>query len=274
MLGKPIRATALAAFGLLSLHAAGSLTLNADGLTVYDTVNNLTWLADFDLPATNRFGMPVCSSSSPQPCINANGSMNYQAAAAWVTAMNAANYLGHSNWQLPTTPAVDRGCTKTGPNGDSFGYGCLASAFGSMYYTGLGISAPNTAVPIPANNVGPFGNVQPYLYWTQTSQGSSGNSTFSFDTGWQGANTLTHVMYVWPMIPGKLPGTPVSSGQSLQVNPGGQTVYDPVSNVTWLVNANLAATNGMGLLACQNASTPAVCVNSDGGLNLDSANQF
>jgi hypothetical protein len=29
--------------------------------------------------------------------------MNYNAAAAWVAAMNAANYLGHNNWQLPTT---------------------------------------------------------------------------------------------------------------------------------------------------------------------------
>jgi hypothetical protein len=29
--------------------------------------------------------------------------MNYIAAVAWVAAMNGANYLGHSDWQLPTT---------------------------------------------------------------------------------------------------------------------------------------------------------------------------
>ncbi|HLW76356.1 MAG TPA: hypothetical protein VKS01_05210 [Bryobacteraceae bacterium] len=254
-------------------HGAGTLTLSADGLTIYDSANNITWLADGNLAASNRFGLPVCAGSNSQPCVNASGSMNYPSAAAWVAAMNAASYLGNSDWQVPTTPITDRGCTKVGPNGGSFGYGCTASAFGSLYYNGLRINAPNTAVPIPSNSLGPFNNVQPYLYWSQTSMGSSGNGAFSFDTGWQGANTLTHVMYLWPMIPGKLAGTP-AAGNGLEVNPGGATVYDPQSNVTWVANANLAASNSMGLPPCQSATSPSICVNLDGGLNLDSANQF
>lgn len=252
---------------------AGSI-LSPDGLTVYDTANNITWLANGNFAATDRFGLPLCAGSGSQPCVNASGSMNYASAAAWVSAMNAANYLGHHDWQLPATPAVDPGCTKTGPNGDSFGYGCTASAFGALYYEMLKLEAPNTAVPIPANTVGPFSNLQPYLYWSQTSAGSSGYYTFSFNTGWVGTNTVTHAMYVLPMIPGKLPGTPVASGQALQVNPGGQTVYDPVSNVTWLANANLAASNAFGLPVCQNPTTPAICVTPDGAMNWDSANQF
>jgi hypothetical protein len=121
---------------------------------------------------------------------------------------------------------------------------------------------------------GPFINLQPYLYWTQSSQGSSGYSTFSFDTGWMGANTITHVMYLLPLIEGKLPNTPAPSGQGLQLNPGGQTVYDPVSGVTWLANANIAATMSFGLPPCQNSITPDVCINADGAMNFDSAIQF
>jgi len=265
--------TVLSVCWLLSSIAAAAALLSPDGQTVYDSGNKITWLADSNLPASNRFTLPLCI-AGVQPCVNANGSMNYASAAAWVAAMNAANYLGHSNWQLPTSPSVDRGCSKTGSNGNSFGYGCSAGALGSLYYTTLGLKAPATAVPIPANSAGPFSNLQPYLYWSGTNAGSNGNNTFSFDTGWQGANTPTHLIYVWPMIPGRLAGMPASTGQGLQVNPDGQTVYDPVSNVTWLANANIAATNPFGLPACQTATTPVLCVGTDGAMNLDSANQF
>ena len=100
---------ALLACALSTLQAGSALVLSADGLAVYDDVNNVTWLADFNLPASNRFGIPECNGTNVgvQTCINPSGSMNYGAAAAWVAAMNAANYLGHGNWQLPTTPLFD-----------------------------------------------------------------------------------------------------------------------------------------------------------------------
>src|SRR5579863_3975417 len=239
---------------------AATLTLSQDRLTVYDSANNVTWLADANLAASNRFTLPVCTASGAEPCVNASGSMNYAAAAAWVQAMNAANYLGHSNWQLPTTPTNDSGCGRTAPTGGNFGFGCSASGFGSLW-NALGLKAPNTAVPIPANTVGPFSNFQPYLYWSQSvAPPPAGNYTFSFATGWQGANTLPNFLYALPMIPGKLPGTPPATGNGLEVNPGGQTVYDPVTNITWLANANLAATNAFGLPTCTDPATPALCV--------------
>jgi len=258
------------------LAAAPALVLSADGLTVYDTVNNVTWLADANSPASNRFGLPVCSGGpKSQTCINASGSMNYQTAAAWVAAMNASNYLGHNNWQLPTIPLNDKNCGRTGPTGNNFGFGCTAGALDSVYNT-LGLKSPNTAVPIPSNTAGPFSNIQPYLYWSQSNGGSpsAGNATFSFATGWQGANTLPNFLYVWPMIPGKLPGTPPASGTGLQVNPGGQSVYDPQTNVTWVANANLAASNMFGLALCTSPTTPSICVAQDGAMTFSSATQF
>ena len=110
--------------------------------------------------------------------------MSYPTAAAWVAGMNAATYLGHANWQLPTTPLTDGTCGRAGPNGQSFGSGCTKGALASLY-NALGVKAPNTAVPIPTNMGGPFSNLQPYLYWSGSSAASAsqGNATFSFATG-------------------------------------------------------------------------------------------
>ncbi|HJT88220.1 MAG TPA: IPT/TIG domain-containing protein [Bryobacteraceae bacterium] len=268
-----IAAAALAAFLSLPRPAGAALALSPDGLTVYDSANNITWLADFNLPASSQFGLPVCGASAAQPCVNPNGSMRYQSAVAWVAAMNAAQYLGHADWQLPTTPSIDHNCGRTGPNGDSFGFGCTAGALDTVY-NAAGLKSPNTAVPIPNNTVGPFSNFQPYLYWSQSGMGGQGNATFSFATGFQGANTLPNFLYLLPMIPGKLPGTPPAIGNGLQVNPGGQTVYDPATNITWLANANLAASNAFGLPACKGPLTPALCVEPDGAMTWASAVQF
>ena len=47
-----------------------------------------------------------------------------------------------------------------------FGFGCLASALGSLYARTLGKRAPDTAVAIASTTRGSFRNFQPYLYWT------------------------------------------------------------------------------------------------------------
>jgi uncharacterized protein (TIGR03437 family) len=269
-----------ALFALLAFSQPSStLTLSADGATVYDTANSISWLADANLAAGNRFGLPICTTvNSTVPCVNPSGSMNWVGATAWVAAMNAANYLGHSNWQLPTTPLVDKGCGAVGPQKNSFGANCTLGALGSLYYNALSLTFPNTAVPIPNTQVGPFNNLQPYFYWSQSADGGLGQSVFSFGAGSQGGNTADNFQYALPMIqgmiPGKIPGTPAAAGMALQVNPGGQTIYDPIGNVTWLANANLAATNTFGLPACNHPTISSLCVAQDGSMNLASATQF
>jgi hypothetical protein len=272
---------------LAALTFAGSAQLSAqnpfwplvlipNGQTIYDVVNHVTWLTDANLPAQQRFGIPLCGEPMVDPCLNASGLMDYPSATAWVSAMNNANYLGHSNWQLPTTPFMDSSCADKGPPGNSFGSGCNANALGYIYYKALGFRAPNTALPIPPNRVGPFRNFQPDLYWSNSFGGGLPNSIadFNFVSGAQGGSTQTDFLNVLPMIQGKIPGTPPSSGMGLQVNPDGQTIYDPVAGVTWLADANLAATDTLGLPRCQNPTTPTVCVVLDGSMNYASAGQF
>jgi hypothetical protein len=94
-----------------------------------------------------------------------------------------------------------------------------------------------------------------------------GYATFSFNNGFQGANTVPNFIYVLPVIQGKISGTPPAAGAGLEVNPGGQTVYDPVTNVTWLANANSAAANTFGLPLCKSPTSPAICVNQDGAMS-------
>jgi uncharacterized protein (TIGR03437 family) len=258
-----------------SAQADPWLNPSPDGLTVYDAANGISWLADFNLGASNRFGLPICTTtSSTVPCVNPSGSMNWVGATAWVAAMNAANYLGHSDWQLPTTPLMDQFCGAVGPQKNSFGANCQLGALESLYYHALGLTFPNTAVPIPHSHVGPFSNLQPYFYWSQSGDGGLGQSVFSFGAGSKGGNTADNFQYVLPMIPGKIPGTPAASGMGLQVNPGGQSVYDPIGNVTWLADANLAATNSFGLPLCINPNISSICVAQDGSMNLAGASQF
>jgi hypothetical protein len=249
------------------------LALISNGETVYDVVNHVTWLADADLPAQQRFGIPLCDASGAEPCVNPSGSMNYASATAWVAALNAHSYLGHSNWQLPTTPYADPSCVGKAPAGNNFGFGCQANAMGYLYSKALGFHAPNTAVPIPPNRVGPFRNFQPELYWSD-SQNTSNITDFSFATGSQDGGNGDDFLYVLPMIPGKLPGTPPAHGMGLQLNPDGQTVYDPMTIVTWLADANLAASNTFGLPRCQSPTTPANCVAQDGSMRDATARMF
>ena len=273
------------------------------GETVYDSVNNVAWLADFNLaaqivpdemPAPNnfRFGLPWCDVPNPlpaDPCVNKSGTMTYTSAVKWVEGMNKEDYLGHSDWQLPTTPKRESDCTEFGKKAskNSFGFDCDENALGYLYYDALGFTAPNTAVPIPSNTVGPFSNFQPGLYWS----GSQGNGTtgglavFSFANGAQGGSTRSDYLYVLPMIKGELNGLPLPAGSTtLYVNLGGQTVYDPETEVTWLADANLAANwmedsnlgavDTLGLPLCETPAKPSPCVALDGSMDYASAQQF
>ena len=61
----------------------------------YDTVLNITWLANDNLAQTNKFGVSG---------INVNGAMTWDKAIEWIAAMNASGgtgYFGYNNWRLP-----------------------------------------------------------------------------------------------------------------------------------------------------------------------------
>jgi Protein of unknown function (DUF1566) len=177
-------------------RADAALVASRDGLTVYDTVNNVSWLANANLPATQRFGVSG---------INPDGSMSWDTAQAWITAMNAANYLGSSHWRLPTTQLPDASCSQR-PKSAAFGFGCTGSEMGNLFYNELGGVKGSTIELTHSSNYNLFNNFQPYLYWSSTQWTRVANSAFSFSfgNGFQGTNVYVNDMYAMAVCPGKI----------------------------------------------------------------------
>ena len=224
--------------------------------TAHDDVFKVTWLTDANLAAKETFNVAN---------INKSGSMDYQTALKWVEAMNDRHYLGHTDWTLPTSPAIDTSCNSRKDN--YFGYGCKLSAMASLYTNALHLSWPRAVVAISGNRVGPFKNFQPNLYWSAEAaeKNKNGYGTFSFNNGAQGSNVDQNFFYVLPMVPAKQPCPPAGAKGALQLSSDGKTVYDPVTCVTWAADANLAVTEKFNIPAV-NAFNGAVNFSPTGGM--------
>jgi hypothetical protein len=176
--------------------AEASLVASEDGATVYDTVKDVTWLANADLAKSNSFGVRG---------INPDGSMGWTIAQEWIAAMNAANYLGSNHWSLPATQLPDDTCSQM-PKAAAFGYGCVGSQMGQLYYHELGGVKGSTIELQHDTAYGLFNNFQPYLYWSLTLWTRVPNSAFSFSfgNGFQGTNVFVNAMYAMAVAPGKV----------------------------------------------------------------------
>jgi hypothetical protein len=149
------------AFAWLPANAALISTNN--GLTVYDVDRDLTWIANANLAASDTFGLaygislgihPLAETVNPlQGVINANGSMNWPGALIWIDAMNASNYLGYSDWRLPTARS---------PDGGSPGGFENLSDMGHLVYEELDLDNGGNS------NLALFSNLQRASYWTGT----------------------------------------------------------------------------------------------------------
>jgi hypothetical protein len=183
--------------GVLSFAVAeASLVASEDGETVYDTVNDVTWLANANLAQIRSFGVSG---------INPNGSMSWTTAQEWIAAVNAANYLGTSHWSLPATKLPDDTCSQM-PKAAAFGYGCVGSQMGYLYYNELGGVKGSTIQLQHDASYRLFNNLQPYLYWSSTLWTRVPNSAFSFSfgNGFQGTNVFVNAMYAMAVAPGKV----------------------------------------------------------------------
>jgi hypothetical protein len=188
---KPVAPRANFVYSLQSLSPSPSLSPNPDGQTVHDGALNINWLANANLAATTTFGVAG---------INANGTMDYNAALAWIAAMNAADYLGHNNWRLPTSD-----------NAETSDYYRLGSELGELFYTELGSQAGSTIQLTHDAEYGLFSNFQAYHYWTSTAVPNGdgtfktdSHETFAFSNGYRCGNTDPNEMCVIPVFDGNV----------------------------------------------------------------------
>jgi len=233
----------------------GRLIPTAGGQIVYDSTQGVFWLANANLAAD-----PSVRKMMGVSGIDPNGAMDFRSALAWVAALNAYNngagYLGHHNWQLPVTAKTDNSCADTGTHGGSYGPLCQGSALGNLFYIGLKATYPDGILPSFGVAPSPFHNMTLSYYWASTNNGGQGKGgdggqeMFAFANDIQGGTTTNDIeYYVLPMRHGyigdKQPTCPPNS--KIVTYDGGQAVYDCATDETWLVDANLAASNEFGI---------------------------
>ena len=144
-------------------YATDVMYARLNGAAVYDATTNLTWISNGDLALTDTFGVSGIY----------YGSMTWDTAQSWIGAMNAANYLGFNNWQLPTTLQPDPTCSTQLSGGVSDGSDCTGSQIGNLFYNALGgVDSQDIATTHNANyNL--FSNLQCIFdtcqnYWSGT----------------------------------------------------------------------------------------------------------
>jgi hypothetical protein len=219
----------------------GKLPTNPGGQTVYDPVTNVTWLASANLAATNTFGLPPCTSpTSPALCVNPDGAMTLASANQFITNMNSGTgYLGQTNWELPPMAS----CT---------GYNCASASnpLVELFYGPLGLSGGTPVVATPDIAVGPFNNIQPYLYWSceaatiQDTCQSDGPAagfefSFSFGNGFLGTDILANDLYATAYFVGSRNST---SGPEIAEVSKAEGASPIIAPNTWVAiqGANLA----------------------------------
>ncbi|AUB82070.1 DUF1566 domain-containing protein [Candidatus Thiodictyon syntrophicum] len=181
---KPVLpAVLLAALSFTGAAEAG-LFARPGGL-VYDSDQNLTWLADANYAATQY--------SAGGGSAGADGGLfDWADAKAWAEALI---FAGAEGWRLPT---ADPTCA-----GDA----CPTAELGSLFYTGLG---GTYGTPITASHNASFDlflNLGDVLYWTATPDDANPGYAWSFDfyDGSQLAYQDDSLFVAWAVHHGDVP---------------------------------------------------------------------
>ena len=123
---------ALAAALTVATLSAQAALVNRGGGMIYDTVQNITWLADMYYAFTSGYAA-ANSGGLGSNSIQADGRMGWDAAGAWA---NNRVYGGFSDWRLPTLNPLDASCTGGFPVG--LGYNCTGGELSRLFVADLG----------------------------------------------------------------------------------------------------------------------------------------
>ena len=180
--------------------ASAALQPRLGGLAVYDTDLNVTWLANGNLAASNKFGTAG---------MNTNGGMSWRDAQNWIASMNAAKYLGFSAWRLPTTLETDPTCSGSA-------YGCTGSELGHLFYIELGGQSGAALSASHSSNYALFSNLQETgycgRYWSGTTYSVIPDAqawVMTLCNGGQAHVAQTEQHYVLPVLTGDVAASSV-----------------------------------------------------------------
>ena len=213
--------------GLVASGASQAGLIDRGGGLIYDTVLNVTWLADANYAQTSGF--------------DANGLMNWTTATTWAANLSyfdSVRNVTYTDWRLPTvTDTGTSGCNDA-YTGTDCGYN-VDTATGEMahlWYVDFGNLAPvDTSGNVQAgwglvngaaaNDESLFTNIQPF-YWYGTAYAPTPGSIawiFITDLGLQTFGPQAGEFFAWAVRPGDVaaaqgvpePGTLALLGLSL-----------------------------------------------------------
>ncbi len=190
---------------IASVDAA--LLSRLEGLAVYDTDRDITWLADANAGAGSVYddGRNLT-----------DGLMSWEKAKEWTASLTVG---GFTDWRLPTTliPDTSSGCSNPS---DPQASACSGSEIGHLYYTELegGVFAGNA----PANGIQDsgdpdlslFSNIQSAagqggIYWTSTDFSPARAWAFDLNKGSQSGRVKSLHHYAWAVRQGDVNTVPV-----------------------------------------------------------------
>lgn len=138
-------------FSSISLSANATLLSRLNGLAVYDTDSNLTWLADANA------GRGTIYDNDPYDLPTSDGQMTWTNATAWTECLNVG---GFTDWRLPSA---------LNPDGSApcFGY-CDDSELSYLLYVSLGVHHSNSILDGDPASLALFSNIKLGRYGTST----------------------------------------------------------------------------------------------------------
>lgn len=194
-----IKAATLALVAIVySSITHADLVSRLNGLAVYDTDQDITWLADGSFSVNQTYGLTG---------INEFGYMNWDTANLWIDAMNTANHLGVNSWRLPTTVFPDTTCSGTNNAGFTDGFFCSQSEMGHLFY--IEFSAPIGLGGILASNDPDlllFQDLQSHPHWVAEEYVENLDAAwrFNFANGTQIVSLKNNLFTVLPVMTGDI----------------------------------------------------------------------
>jgi len=192
-----------AALSVATLSAQAAL-INRGGGMIYDTVQNITWLADMNYAFTSGYAAANVGGLGFNQIL-ADGRMGGDAANAWA---NNLVYGGLSGWRLPTLNPSDASCTGAFEFGS--GFNCTGGELSRLFVTDLGNQGNSSVLNQVGDtaeqiaNLALFGNVQTSGYWSGTELAPNPGRAWSFRplSGFQGLGTKDNALYAVAVRPG------------------------------------------------------------------------
>ena len=188
-------------FGLsCGSSALGELQSRAGGTMVYDSLQDITWLADANYASTE---MARNCGEQPLPggIVDPDGGMDWYTAVAWVENLE---FGGYDDWRLPRTAQPDPTCDDQSPVVDSYGFDCTGSELGHLFYVGLGGEAGRSITEVNNENFELFENIVTRTYWYENQWPIAPliARNLHMDLGFQNANAKSVHLLVWPVRDG------------------------------------------------------------------------